>query len=125
MAEQQVQTRKEKSAQISVENIHEHVVDEQNDVLSLDLDSAEEFSGFESDDIPRNRSKKKNNGKTFKSVVKKVTSKDASGGKKKGKSTNNPSCMVQTDLNNLTASNLNLLKEKLGLYIDKMCAHLL
>ncbi|KAH3832848.1 hypothetical protein DPMN_106144 [Dreissena polymorpha] len=56
MAEQQVQTCKEKSAQISVENIHEHVVNEQNDVLSLDLDSAEEFSGFESDDIPRNRS---------------------------------------------------------------------
>ncbi|XP_052244724.1 uncharacterized protein LOC127853924 [Dreissena polymorpha] len=124
MAEQQVQTRK--VAHISVEEIDEHVVGDQNDVLSLNQDSEEEFSGFESDDVPRNISKEKTIGKTVKSVVKKVTSKDASGGKKqtrsstkkpqkKGKSTNNPSCMVQIDLNNLSSSNLNLLKEKLGL----------
>ncbi|KAH3742279.1 hypothetical protein DPMN_049017 [Dreissena polymorpha] len=124
MAEQQVQTRKEKAARISIENIHEHEDSEQNDVLSLDQDSAEEFSVFESDDIPRNRSKEKKNGNTLKSAVKKVTSKDASGGRKhsctkkpqkKGKSTSNPSCMVQIDLNNLSSSNLKLLMEKLGL----------
>ncbi|KAH3825617.1 hypothetical protein DPMN_127498 [Dreissena polymorpha] len=77
MAEQQVQTHK--VAQISVEEIDEHVVGDQNDVLSLDQDSEEEFSGFESDDVPRKISKEKTIGKTLKSVVKKVTSKDASG----------------------------------------------
>ncbi|KAH3781549.1 hypothetical protein DPMN_159380 [Dreissena polymorpha] len=69
MAEHQVQTCKEKAAQISIEEIGEHEVGEQNDVLSLDQDSAEEFSGFESDDIPRKRSKEKKNCKTLKSVI--------------------------------------------------------